>query len=299
MATKERMKVRPSRQKRTANSAQDDVVYTQPMAFHKGRFMLRLLTVLGVVVAIILSMAIFFKVKTIAVSGTDKYTAWDIRTASGIREGENLLTLSDAQISGRITTSLPYVKQVRVGIKLPDTVNIVIEELQVTYAMQATDETWWLISAEGRVVDSVSFADAQRNTQILGVKLASPVVGQQAVAEEPTQEAAGDLPEGATKPVTVKGFERLELVIAILQNLEKSGILGQMKSVDVTNVGAVELWYENRFQINLGDDTQLSRKIKAVKAAIDSPEMGDYSAGTMDASFTIWQDRVGFRAFTE
>ncbi len=298
MATKDKMKMRPP-QNKTGNSAQDDVVYTQPMAFHKGRFMLRLLTVVGVVVAVILSMAIFFKVKTVAVSGTDKYTAWDIRVASGIREGENLLTLSDAQISGRITTALPYVKQVRVGIKLPDTVNIVIEELEVTYAMQATDESWWLISAEGRVVDSVNFADAQGHTQILGVRLASPVVGQQAVAEEPTQEATGDLPEGATKPVTVKGSERLNLVVAILQNLEESGVLGQMKSIDVTNVGAIELWYENRFQINLGDNTQLSRKIKAVKAAIDSPEMGDYSTGTMDASFTTWPDVVGFLPFTE
>ena len=299
MATKDKIRNGKAQNKRTAKASQEDIVYTQPMPFNKNRFLLRLLTVVAVVVAIVLGMAIFFKVKTITVSGTEKYTPWDIRMASGIQQGENLLTLSDAQISGRITTALPYVKQVRVGIKLPDTVNIEITELEVTYAMQATDESWWLISAEGRVVDTISFADGKGYTQILGVRLDSPAVGKMAVAEETKQDATGDIPEGATTPVTVKGSERLDLVVSILQYLEENGILGKMKSVDVTNVGAIELWYEDRFQINLGDSTQLARKIKAVKASIDSPEMSDYSTGTMDASFTIWPEVVGFSPFAE
>ena len=61
-----------------------DVVYTQPDPFNRNRFILRLVTVVAVVLALIFGMSIFFKVKTVTVAGTNKYTAWDVREASGI-----------------------------------------------------------------------------------------------------------------------------------------------------------------------------------------------------------------------
>ena len=105
--------------------------------------------------------------------------------------------------------------------------------------------------------------------------------------------------EGETVPVTVKGSERLSLIVSILKDMEACGILGEMKSVDVSNIGHIELWYGDRFQIDLGDENNLTFKIKSAKAAIDSPEMGKYTAGKLDASFTIWPDVVAFSPFDE
>lgn len=285
--------------KKRKASAQDDIVYTQPAPFRMKKFLLKVLIVLSVVIAILLVMSIFFKVKHVEVSGTDKYSAYDIRQASGIQQGESLWSLSGAQVAGRIITELPYVKQVRMGIKLPDTVQIYIEELKVTYAVQASDESWWLLSADGKVVDTVSFADAQFHTQILGVRLTEPKVGQAAVAEEVSQDATGETVTDATVPETVKSSERLAIVISVLENLEEAGILGEMKSVDVTNVGHIELWYEDRFQIDLGDRSELAFKIKSVKAAIEDSEMGEYAVGKLDASFTVWPDVVAFSPFDQ
>ena len=289
------MATKVKKRKKTA----DDIIYTQPAPFRMKKFMLKMGIVLSVVVSLLLVMAIFFKVKHIEVSGVDKYSVSDIVDASGIQNGEALWSLSGAQVSGRIITELPYVKQVRMGIKLPGTVQIHIEELKVTYAVQATDENWWLISAEGKVVDTVSFADAQSHTQLLGIRLASPQTGQMAVAEETEQNAIGETVPEETTPATVKGSERLDMVISVLKNLEEAGILGQIKSVDVTNVGHIELWYGERFQIDLGDSTQMEKKIKSVKAAIDDPEMGEYAVGKLDASFTIWPDVVAFSPFDQ
>lgn len=277
----------------------DDIIYTQPAPFRMKKFMLKMGIVLSVVVSALLVMAIFFKVEHIEVSGTDKYSVADIVNASGVHNGEALWSLSGAQVSGKIITELPYVKQVRMGIKLPGTVQIHIEELKVTYAVQSADESWWLISAEGKVVDAVSYADAQSYTQILGIRLASPSVGQMAVAEETEQNATGETVPEETVPATIKGSERLDIVVSVLKNLEEAGILGQMKSVDVTNVGHIELWYGDRFQIDLGDQAQMEKKIKSVKAAIDDPEMGEYAVGKLDASFTIWPDVVAFSPFDQ
>jgi cell division protein FtsQ len=262
------------------------------MPFQKSKFLLRLLTVLAVVVAIILGMAIFFKVKHVEISGVNKYSRFTVEQASGLRKGENLLTLSHSQISSRIINELRYVEEVRVGIKLPNTVKLHIKEVAVSYAVQAADENWWLISAAGRVLDPVSFADAQGHTQIIGVRLSAPVAGQNAVAEEPQQNAVGEAVTEEATPVTVTGRERLQLVTEILQQLEDCEILGEMDSVDVTNIGHITLSYDERITIDLGDGNNLEIKIKSVKNALQDPELGEYAEGNMDASFTIWPDRV-------
>lgn len=288
-----------------------EVVYTPPKAFNKHAFLLRLVTVVAVVLALTLGMAIFFKVENIAVSGMSKYTAWDIRQASGIQEGENLLSLNKAMVSGKITTNLPYVESVRIGIKLPDTVNIEITEMDVAYAVEASDGSWWLMNANGKLVEKITAVDALSYTRILGVELASPQAGQQAAAAEATEPETSepvDTEEGQSEepteetvvvaaPVTVLGSERLEAAVSILQYLESNGIVGGVTSVDVSSITALEMWYEDRYQVYLGDTTQLDRKINAMKEAIS--QMTDYDSGELDVSFTNWPDMVGYDPFVD
>ena len=108
--------------KRPSGTGSRDIVYTAPKPFNRNRFLLRLATAVAIVLALILGMSIFFKVENVYVSGANKYTAWQVKEASGIKEGENLLTISRAKIAGRIRTELPYADNVRVGIKLPNSV---------------------------------------------------------------------------------------------------------------------------------------------------------------------------------
>lgn len=320
MDTKERKRTPARRggtataQRRPRRKSASDVVYTQPKVFQRNRFLLHLATVAAVVLALTLGMSIFFKVETVAVAGTQKYTPWDIRQASGIQEGENLLTLNEAMVAGKIKTQLPYVDTVRLGIKLPDTVNIEITELDVVYAIQASDSSWWLMTSTGRVVDTTTVVEADGYTKILGVQIESPQVGQQAVAaqpeaetEEPTAETTETQPEETTAatevtapavlPVTVFASEQLDTAIAILQHLESNSVLGGVDSVDVTDLYALQLWYEDRYQVIVGDGTQLGMKIKAMKQAIE--QMTDYQRGELDVSFTTFPDEVGYTPFLD
>ncbi len=268
-----------------------DVVYTQPVAFNKYRFLLQLATVVAVVLALLFGMSIFFKVKDVTVTGNAKYTQWDIREASGIQEGENLLTISEPRISNNIKSALPYVDQIRVGIKLPDTVKIEIVELDVVYAVEAEDGSWWLIRSDGGVVEKTNSADAQQHTKILGVKIAQPAVGEQAVALQPQQPTEED----QTVPVTVLASEQLQTAQNIAQFMEDSGVIGMAASIDVTNLGNLEIWYADRYQVTLGDAMELGYKIKSMKLAID--QMGDYQSGILDVSFTIKPTEVIYTPF--
>lgn len=283
-------------------SLDSEIVYTQVKPFVVSVFLLRLLTVVAVVAALVLGMSIFFKVGTVNVAGCETYTPWDIKVASGIQDGENLLTLNKSRIVGKIKTTLPYVNEVRLGIKLPDTVNIEITELSVAYAIADEDGNKWLMDAQGKLLEQLQPLEEKAYTQVLGITVTGPQAGQQAVATEPepvtetVTDASGET-EAVTVPVTVQGREKLEAAIMILQYLEDNGVLGEMASVDVTDVSGIQLWYEDRFQILLGDTTQLNRKVKSVKLAID--QMSEYQTGVLDASFTIWPDQVGYTAFEQ
>ncbi len=266
--------------------ATPDVVYTQPGPFNKKRFLLRIATVVAVVLALLFGMSIFFKVKHVTVTGNSKYDAWEICEASGITIGENLLTISEAKLSSNITAKLPYVSKVRIGIKLPDTVRIEIEELEVVYSVEAGDGSWWLIRADGVIVDKTNGADAQQHTKIIGVQIVDPVIGEQAVALQPSPVADEN---GETTPVTVLASEQLSTAVSIMQYLEENRIIGEIATIDVLDLGNIELWYGTRFHILLGDTVELSYKIATVKATIDNNNE-TFGSGILDASQNIQPD---------
>lgn len=284
----------PRERKRSRPRSKQDVVYTQPKPFNSKRFLLRLATVVAVVLALLFGMSIFFKVdvEKIEVSGTEKYSVSTVVEASGITDGENLLTLSKARVSSNILAALPYVNTVRVGIRLPDTVVIQIEELDVAYAIQDQNSSWWLLNAKGRVIDTCKAADAEDYTQIIGVQLASPTVGADGVAYE-------ELPEqdenGETVPVTVYASERLQTAVSIMGYLEDVELIGTVSSVDVSKLGDIQLWYGSRFQMLLGDTTNLYKKVDALAQTVK--QLDEYDSGILDASFTYWPDQVGYSQF--
>ena len=298
---------KPVRKERRLRDA--DVVYTPPKPFQRSRFLLRLITVTAIVFAVVLGMSIFFKVENVKVSGGVKYSAWDVSEASGIEKGTNLMTISRAQISGNIISKLPYVATVRVGINLPDTVNIEITELEVVYAAEDSEGNWWLMNDQGKIVEKTNAITAKEYTRVLGLKLAEPQVGQQAVAKEEnvqtiqvTEGVEGEETE-PTEPATtaptiavgVTGAERLRVVLTVLQQLSNNSISGQMDSVDVTSLTSIEMWYNERFQIDLGDTSRLDYKLLALEATIN--QMESYESGHLDVSFTNWPDKVGYTPF--
>lgn len=283
---------RPSADSRPEREQGVQIQYTPAKPFNRNRFLLHLATVAAVVLAIVLGMSIFFKVEQVTVSGAEKYTPWEIKEASGIQNGDGLLGLNRAKISAQIRARLPYVQTVRVGIKLPDTVNIEITERTVVYAIEDTSAAWWLLDANGRILGSTDAATAKDHTQILNVKIQNPVIGEQAVAAEQiletTDETTPTLP-----PVSPK--TRLAAAVLVLTALEKNGVMGNIDAVDVLAPNAMTLLYESRYQVTLGDTSRLDYKIRMMRAAIE--KMGQYESGYLDVSFTVYPNEVQHRPF--
>ena len=294
-------KLRDNLNKRTAKKkatrekqAAPAVIYTQPQAFNRNRLMVQLVTMLAVVIALVLGLSVFFKVENIHVSGAEVYSEWAIKEASGLSEGDNLLTFSHARSAALIKANLPYVDTVRFGIKLPDTVNIIVKEDEVVYAVKDQNGQWWLMNSEGRIVEMGNNSKASNHTQVLGVVLDNPVQDERAVAMETA--STETVPEGETVPViTTTGAQRLTAALQILKALEANDIVGAAASVDVTRIEDIILWYGTRYQVNLGDNTRLDYKIACMNDVI--LQMSDYQSGILDISFTIWPTQVGYTPF--
>ena len=295
MKTQQKIKTSPApaRQKRRPvkkrSPAQElpEIIYEPARPLTRRRLLIQLATAAAVVLALVFGLSIFFKVDVITVSGAEKYSAWTVTEASGISKGDSLLSFGKAAACGRIQTQLPYVKNVRVGIKLPGTVNIEIEESTMTYAIEEEDGTYWLMTAEGKIVEQIPRNTEQKLTRIGGVLLASPV-GEQAVAA--VGEELDKLPEGDA--LAGLAAKRLDTLLEVLKNLEKNEILGQVDSIDVSNPEDLTLSYEGRYQVRLGNAEQLEKKIRSMHQAIE--QMSRYQTGSLDISFTTWPDEVAF-----
>ena len=291
------------------------VEYTPAKPINVNRLLLQIVVVLAVVLAIILGLSVFFKVESVVVYGNSAYSAWTVQEAAGIETGENLMTMNRTRVSGKIIASLPYVESARIGIKLPDTVNIYIEEVDVAYAARSEDGTWWLLASSGNVLEQIDAGTASNHTKILGVELSSPVVGMPAKAvetvsveteatEAPTEgptEAPADAsaPTGETNPTepprevkVVTGQDKLDAALVILASLELNQIIGEAASVDVSTIDDLQLWYGQQYQVRLGDAENMDYKISCMKAAI--AQQKTYDMGILDVSFTQWPDQVAF-----
>ena len=274
------------------------VIYTQPQTFNRNRLLMQLTTVTAIVAALVLGLSVFFKVDTITISGAEVYDPYVIEKTSGIEKGDNLLTFSRPRAGALIKANLPYVDTVRFGIKLPGTVNIIIEEDDVVYAIKDQVDAWWLINSDGRVVEAGTGSKAANHTQVLGVQIESPVPDTVAMAVETVSTETypdGDPNAGAPVPVVQTNAQRLTAALQILQALESNDIVGSAASVDVTRLEDIILWYGTRYQVNLGDNSNLEYKIACMNDVI--LQMSDYQSGILDISFTIWPDQVGYTPF--
>ena len=299
-AMKQQVQKAPKRRVSKPRAPMQPVIYTQPKVFNRNRFLVQLISVAAMVLAVVLCLSIFFRVKTISVYGANAYSSWAIREASGIQEGDYLLTFGKARACAKIKAELPYVDTVRIGIKLPDTVKIVIEEIDVVYAIQDQDGIWWLMTSEGRIMEQTDAAGASGYTKVLGVKLNNPEPDKQAEAFQtmPEQPTAESLPEGETqgpRPIVVTEQQKLNAALDILQALELNEIVGEAASVNVADLTRIELWYGTRYQVNLGEDSNMDYKIACLKGAVN--KLSDYDSGELDISFTTWPDKVTYTPF--
>lgn len=279
-------------QKKPQSRHAPEVTYTPPVPIDRKKLLIRLVTVFAAALALFLGCTVFFRVKDVVVIGADRYSPWTVREAAGIEEGESLLAFGKTKAASRIMENLRYVKSVRIGISLPDTVNIYLQELDVAYGVQDEQDGWWLISGEGRVVEKTSESKARETTVLKGFRIQEPEFGEMAVALE------SDEAEKNETPVLITNRERMEAALSVVVQLERNEILGDAASVDVTDPGGIQLWYRDDYKVLLGKTDRMDEKITMMYRVIQQHEQeGGYQSGVLDITLTSTPDGVEYTPF--
>lgn len=245
----------------------EEIQYTQPKPFLRKRLIVQLLTVAAVVMAVAIGISVFFQVDEVRVTGASKYSSLTIAEASGVEKGDSLLFFGRAGAASRIKASLPYVSSVRFEVTLPGTVNIIIEEKLVSYAVEATDGSWWKITSDGKVVEKVE-AGEKTGPTITGVVLTEPVIGKKAVAAEPENET-----------ITTTKKELLEAAVDVIRKIEKWELFERVTDVDVSDLFGIRLTCTGNYRVELGSLEDLDKKIGIIGSALE--ELSDYGGGVM------------------
>lgn len=248
------------------------VNYTQPKPFFRRKLVLQLIAIAAVALALAVGVSVFFKVDTVTVTGASKYTAATVVDASNIEKGDSLLFFGRGSAAARIESKLPYVTSVRFELKLPGTVNIIIEEKPVSYALEADDGTWWRITSDGKVAEQLS--EEAEAPIVTGVQLREPAVGKKATALEPE----GDEMQAATQA------DRLRTALKILLQLEQWELFGQVERIDVSDLYALRLYCSGERRVELGGSESLEKKLQLLKATL--LELGDSDRGAIVISFS-------------
>ena len=265
-----------------------EVIYTPPKPLRRGRFAWKLVSMAAVVAAVFLGLSVFFRVETITVAGADKYTPWMIRQAAGIELGDSLLGISEARVASRIIADLPYVDEVKVGIRLPGTVEIQVTELQVTYSVEDENGVWWLISSSGRAVEQVTPEQAAGYTRSRGIAIRTPQPGQQVQAVPGQIIDPGD---GSTiTQEQSEADEQLQALIQVMTQLERSRIIGEVAVIDVTDLTDIRLEYPQLLTVLLGNAQRMDYKISYLAAAVK--QLSGSQSGELDLSFEYIDDAV-------
>ena len=76
--------------------------------------------------------------------------------------------------------------------------------------------------------------------------------------------------------------------LLILGKLEENDIVGAVATVNVANLYNLELQYGQRYQVKLGDTSNMDRKISEMKASV--MQLNDYQTGILDVSYTTYAE---------
>ena len=219
----------------------------------------RLLCFALIVGAIVVALALFFKVEHVAVAGNGRYSSAEVVAASGVRQDDNLFLMNKYDVASRISGALPYVESVSIHRSLPATLHIEIQECTCSVAWEQEGRTWILCSS-GKLVDVLDGAVPEGYTVVTGLVLAEPAVGTQCAADE--QDAL-----------------RHSQLLEMLGQLRRKGMLQNVQEIHLEDEGCITLRYLDRLNVELPWGADFDYKFNFLAAVVAKLE--DYETGTL------------------
>ncbi len=216
-----------------------------------------LFCIIAVLTLAVLSVTVFFPVKTITVSGKSVYQSKQIVSASGIKEGENLfITGRDAE--EKIARNLPYIKEVNVKRKFPATITLEVTANKAAYCYK-TKKGFLVCDSSDKLLE-VSKDLPKELLQIIGSTAKNTETGTN---------------------VSYEKNDRQKLIMQIRDAIKETDL--KIIMIDVSDPLEIYFNVEGRFGVTFGSSGNLNQKITHLAQMVKKidPEL----KGNIDLSF--------------
>lgn len=227
------------------------------------------------------------------------YTVAQVVETMGVSLGDHLLEMDLEAMAQTLEQQLPWLENVRVRYRLPNTLVVQADPAHPRYAL-ASEDQWATVSSRLKVLQ----LDSQQPQGLVSLDAgkAAVQVGQQLVLQtdpEPVDEAAilgqEDLSneekaaalekarQEAQTAAQEASNQRMESLQLLLQTLDKWNLSADVTSVTVADDMEMQFGYQSRIQVLVGTSNQLDYKIQ-FSAEILAHQLSASDRGTLDSS---------------
>ena len=210
----------------------------------------KLLTLVVVCAAAVLALTLFFKVESVEVTGNSRYSAQEIQDACGVSLGDNLYLLSKPDMVQRLHQQLPYIDEVRITRRLPNTLCVQVTEFSTVYAVEQEGPVW-LLTSGGKIVETA--AERGDTPLIDGCELLAPSLG-------------GDV------SFALELQNRQESLFALLTALESAELTGDVRAIHLGDPTVLSLDYTERFTVEMPYGADYPRLLRYLTLVIEELE---------------------------
>lgn len=226
--------------------------------------------IIVIAAAVAVSLTVLFKIDTIQVTGTSRYSAEEIIKATGIQKGENLFLAKTKEASAAVAQKMPYIASAKVTRRLPAQISVQVKAEIVSGAILYQGK-YAIVSATGKVLE-LTAKMPQNCPSIKGLELTKAEVGKMIVYKQASQQTT---------------FNSLTLAIS-------DNKLDKITSIDMSLPSKILIIYDNRITMNLGPPSDFDYKIRFAKSILEAGNIKSNEKGTLNLSIAAEVDNAFF-----
>ena len=224
-------------------------------------FLYKLLSTLAICAVVVAALTLFFRVDTIEVTGMERYTAQEVIDASGVASGDNLFLLNKYSVDQDIKAALPYIEELRINRRLPDTLVIQVQECGIPLAV-VQDGSAWLVSPKGKIVGQEEASAAEGYGVIDGCQLLAPSVG-------------------TSLALATEYANQQQSLLNLLAALEEAGLMDQVDAIHLSDLAVLRMDYAGRFVVELPYGADYDYKLRSLVASLEIDAIQSNQTGTI------------------
>lgn len=205
-----------------------------------------------------------FKLKNISLNQTNKYSKEEIIEKSGLEVGKNIF-IEIVTCDKKNVTTLPYIEDINLGIKLPNEINIKIKERMAKYyAYDKDNDKFYTLSEDGYILENVDInTKTKEHILIVGISFDDEVM--------------------LGKKINDIDLGKIEIYKKVEKEFKKDNINGNITKVSFEN-SLTTITINDKLNVIFPNDTDLEYKMVFLKTILQN--MPEDSVGVIDMTKT-------------